>query len=174
MIFTDGHILFDTNEFEKGKSPAINIALSVTRIGRQTQSVLLQDINRQLSSFLTSKYEKSLQLSHFGSELTSEVKRDLEVGSSLYGFFSQNTGLVVPLVPALIFVGIIWLDIFQNESITKIFVYRDVFIKKYNNDDKLRQKFDTILDLKTFKQLLVKIMSQKDELLQLCKVTKIL
>ncbi|MFC1621848.1 F0F1 ATP synthase subunit alpha [Patescibacteria group bacterium] len=40
MAITDGHIFFDKDYFEEGRRPAINHFLSVTRVGRQTQSRL--------------------------------------------------------------------------------------------------------------------------------------
>ena len=169
ISITDGHILFDANEFAKGKRPAVNIALSVTRLGRQTQSLLLQDINRQLSSFLTVKYEKSLQLSHFGSELTNEVQRDLEVGGSLNAFFNQDIGLVVTLTPVLVFIGMIWLDMFTGSAATKIVVFRDILAKNYRDDKDVQIKLDKMVRVKTFKELLVQIIVQKEDLLKICK-----
>lgn len=172
ISITDGHILLDTNELSKGRRPAINVALSVTRLGRQTQSILFQDINRQLSSFLTSKYEKSVQLSHFGSELTDQVQRDLEVGNDLYGFFSQDIGVVVPIPVTLVFISMVWLDMFRGEFLTKIVVYRDILINSYKNDEKTRQLIDRLINAKDFKQILVNVISEKDQLLKICKAKK--
>ncbi len=172
ISITDGHILFDTSEFGKGRRPAINIALSVTRLGRQTQSLLLQDLNRQLSSFLTSKYEKSLQLSHFGSELTDEIQQDLEVGNDMYGFFNQGMGVIVPIQPALLFTAMVWLDMFKGESLTKIVVYRDIFVRSYINDEKVSQLVNKTVDINSFKQLLVSAIGEKERLLELCKAKR--
>jgi len=173
ISITDGHILFDPNEFVKGRRPAINIALSVTRLGRQTQNTLLQDINRQLSSFLTSKYEKSVQLSHFGSELTDDVKRNLEIGNDLYGYFNQNIDTIVPIGPSIVFLSMVWLDIFRGEDITKIMVFRDIFVKAYLKDDKVRQFVDKNTKVKDFKSLLVSIMGEKEFLVASCKIKRV-
>ena len=70
---TDGHIFFDSNVFAEGRRPAINIPLSVTRVGKQTQDHISKDINRELSSMFA-VYERVENLSHFGSEMTDSVK----------------------------------------------------------------------------------------------------
>jgi len=172
ISITDGHLLFDPIEFGKGRRPAINISLSVTRLGRQTQTILLQDISRQLSSFLTTKYEKSLQLSHFGSELTEEVQRDLEIGNRLYDFFNQDIGTVVLLNPSIVFLSMIWLNIFKKESRTKLLVYRSIFIKSYINNPNTATFIDSVTNAKSFKQVLIKVMGEKNKLIQICKAKK--
>ena len=53
MSMTDGHLYFDSDMFTKGQRPAINPFLSVTRVGRQTQTPVQRQINREVLNFLT-------------------------------------------------------------------------------------------------------------------------
>ena len=55
---TDGHIFFDIDLYNQGVRPAINYFLSVTRVGRQTQTAIRYKINRELTAIL-SLYEKT-------------------------------------------------------------------------------------------------------------------
>src|SRR4030065_1672896 len=48
MAITDGHIFFDIDEFRRGARPAINHALSVSRVGNQTKTGL----DRELASVI--------------------------------------------------------------------------------------------------------------------------
>src|SRR3989344_6195922 len=64
MSMTDGHIYFDNNLFTEGRRPAVNPFLSVTRVGRQTQTELERTISRELISFLTLR-EKIENFAHF-------------------------------------------------------------------------------------------------------------
>src|SRR5258708_6702594 len=57
MGITDGHIYLDSNIYYQGMRPAVNIPLSVTRVGRQTVDKLTRDVNKNLTSFLAN-YEK--------------------------------------------------------------------------------------------------------------------
>lgn len=89
MSMTDGHIYFDSDLFEKGRRPAINPFISVTRVGRQTQSDLRRTINRELTSFLT-LLERIENFAHFGAETSSTIKNTLSTGESVVAFFDQT------------------------------------------------------------------------------------
>ncbi|OQY68557.1 hypothetical protein B6D29_00690 [Microgenomates bacterium UTCPR1] len=96
MGITDGHIFFDRSIFAKGRRPAINLMLSVTRVGRQTQSKLLQEINNKITAFL-SDYESVKNLTHFGAELSPEVKDSIERGRRLERVLEQRYDEVIDL-----------------------------------------------------------------------------
>ncbi len=57
MGITDGHIYLDTNIYFQGQRPAVNIPLSVTRVGRQTLDKLSREVNKELTSLLV-EYNK--------------------------------------------------------------------------------------------------------------------
>ncbi|MCL5970228.1 MAG: F0F1 ATP synthase subunit alpha, partial [Patescibacteria group bacterium] len=88
MSMTDGHIFFDSDLFSKGRRPAINPFLSVTRVGHQAQSQLRREINRELISFLT-LFEKVQNYVHFGAELSESIKTTLSTGEQIMNLFDQ-------------------------------------------------------------------------------------
>ncbi len=90
MSMTDGHIFFDSNLFFKGIRPAVNIFLSVTRVGRQTQPQKMKEISSEVIKILKRK-ESLERFLKFGPEVTEEVKRILNTGDAIWNFFSQNT-----------------------------------------------------------------------------------
>src|SRR5947199_61283 len=96
MGITDGHLYLDSNIYYQGMRPAVNIPLSVTRVGRQTLDKLAREINKNLTAFL-SQYDKYQNLSHFGQELTDDVKKALKRDDTIYNFFNQPYQLTVPL-----------------------------------------------------------------------------
>jgi F-type H+-transporting ATPase subunit alpha len=106
---TDGHLLFDSQEFIKGHRPAVNSSLSVTRVGRQTQGPLHQDISQKLMAFM-SQYVRDVSFSHFGSELTEELKHTLQLGNTLYSFFNQQSETVIPLNVQIVVISLIWIQ----------------------------------------------------------------
>ena len=113
MSITDGHIFFDNNVFAQGRRPAINIPLSVTRVGKQTQSPLLKDINHEVTT-LFSEFEKVESLSHFGSDMTEHAKKIYDRGEKIYHFFNQSAGnILLPEIFLPIF-GLIWLDVLNT------------------------------------------------------------
>ncbi|MBP9691516.1 hypothetical protein KBD81_05565, partial [Candidatus Woesebacteria bacterium] len=106
MGMTDGHILFDVDIYNKGQRPAINIPLSVTRVGRQTQTELFRSINVEILSTL-SQYTKIQNIAHLGSELSSESKRALEIGQALSLMIQQEKDTIPRDVQVALF-GIVW------------------------------------------------------------------
>jgi len=115
MSITDGHIFFDNNIFNQGRRPAINIPLSVTRVGKQTQDKIGKDINRELNS-LFAIYDKSENLSHFGSEMTESVKSILGPGERVYHFFNQPPRLTLPREIYLTLFALVWTTIINDDD----------------------------------------------------------
>lgn len=120
MGITDGHIYLDTNIYYQGLRPAVNIPLSVTRVGRQTLDKLSREVNKTLTAFLTN-YDRMLNLSHFGQELTDDVKRDLRLGEMVYRFFNQPYQVTVPSSVQLIILSLILQNLIEsNELLDKL------------------------------------------------------
>ena len=72
MGSTDGHLLFSSSLRSEGYYPAIMIDHSVTRLGRQTQIVLLQELAGRLS-LLLSEYRQLSTYTRFASEIQKEA-----------------------------------------------------------------------------------------------------
>lgn len=120
MGITDGHIYLDANIYYQGMRPAVNIPLSVTRVGRQTLDTLSREFNKELTAFLTN-YNKVLAVSHFGQELTDDVKRSLRLGELINAFFNQPYQQTIPRVVQLIITTLILQDcILNKEDLEKI------------------------------------------------------
>lgn len=116
MSITDGHVFFDKELFSQGRRPAVNYFLSVTRVGRQTQSKIRWGINRELSTLLT-LLEKTQQFVHFGAEISEGVRTTLETGNRILSFFTQPMGYVVAAnVQSMLFV-LIWLGMVKSEAV---------------------------------------------------------
>ena len=113
MSMTDGHIYFDVDMFGKGRRPAINPFLSVSRVGRQTQTSLRLSLHRELISFLT-LHAKLENFSHFSAEAGSGIKRTLEVAERIYTFFTQNASDVKTLDLQLVIFGLLWTDFWKE------------------------------------------------------------
>ena len=101
MSMTDGHIYFDSGLFFAGRRPAIDPFLSVTRVGRQTQSPLQKDISSRLLTML-SDYEKTIRFVKFGTELGENSRAVLDMGEKIWQFFDQPINEIVPRPLAMV------------------------------------------------------------------------
>lgn len=162
MSMTDGHLYFDSDLFAKGRRPAINPFLSVTRVGRQTQSTLKRDINREILSFLTIS-EKMQNFSHFGAELTESSKVTLAVGEKVIKFLDQGPSTTMPINLQILLFSMLWDNILQNRNIEPIGTDASKMIETYKTKSNVNKAIDqTITEAKSFNDML-KIMREKGE-----------
>ena len=143
--------------------PAVNIPLSVTRVGRQTLDKLTREINKDLTAFL-SQNDKLQNISHFGQELTEDVKKNLKLGELIQKFFNQPYQESVPRIVQLIVISLI----LQN-LIAKVEELEDVkrgLITAYYDRGRQKILYDVTAtnDLKEFNK---KVMDSKDSLLSM-------
>ncbi|GIK83390.1 MAG: hypothetical protein BroJett025_00120 [Patescibacteria group bacterium] len=167
ISITDGHLLFEPRLFNQGFRPAINTSLSVTRVGKQTQSPLQRDINLRITSFLTS-YQKTRNLTHLGSEISEQSQKILQKGEFLTDFFSQSNG--IPLNIQIILLAMIWLDWFERSHKNVITTCKFELNKNYGKKD-VQVTLDQIIEnSKSLKDLLATVEKNKPFLLGLCQV----
>lgn len=169
MSMTDGHIFFDGNVYFEGRRPAVNIPLSVTRVGRQAQSSLLRSINREISAFLT-LFERVQNLSHFGAEVSSSVQTTILTGETIYKYFNQHYNLLIPPPVQVILFALLWLSFLHVDEET-LEETKKQMIESYNNSLQ-RELFDEAMKKETFNELLSFVASHKEEFLVLCKTKK--
>lgn len=163
MGITDGHIYLDSNIYYQGMRPAVNIPLSVTRVGRQAMDKLSREVNKNLTAFLTN-YDKLQTLSHFGQELTDDVKRDLRLGDMIYKLFNQSYQVTVPFVVQLILLSLILQNCIENkEHLEKVKNgLIEAFIFPHYGGQRLFFDIKNTSDIKTFNE---NVLKHKDKLL---------
>lgn len=169
MSMTDGHLYFDSDLFAKGRRPAINPFLSVTRVGRQTQSALKRDINREILSFLTIS-EKMQNFSHFGAELTEASKVTLAVGEKVIKFLDQGPSVTMPINLQILLFSLLWDNILQNRNIEPIGGDMNKIIEIYKTKADVNKAIDqTITNAKTFNDMLGTMKEKGQQLLSSLK-----
>ncbi len=134
MSMTDGHIFYDSDLYFRGRRPSINTFLSVTRVGRQTQTALQVDANRLLTELLTN-YEKTQGFQKFGAELGENSRQILAVGEKILAFFDQPIKVVVPENLQLVLLGLLISGMWQGKKINE-------WVEKYISDNDLRKIVD--------------------------------
>lgn len=93
MSITDGHVFFDIDKFQRGVRPAINVFLSVTRVGRQTRGTLFHKVSGEIYAVLK-KVEAAKVFTKFGPEQTEEVKNTLIRGENMDKLLTQTRGRI--------------------------------------------------------------------------------
>ena len=168
---TDGHILFDNIEFSKGRRPAVNIFLTVTRVGRQTQSHLQRQVSERLVAFLN-EYSKLQRFLQFSAELSDEIRKSLRIGKVLYEFFNQKTKETVDERVQLVVAVMIWNGLFLDEMDERINQYRDILSDLALENKKFSEMLDEIVSLGDIDKLIKELTNRKVEIIEACKTRK--
>jgi F-type H+-transporting ATPase subunit alpha len=89
MSITDGQWILDMETFRKGVRPAINLGLSVTRVGGAAHTPRQKAIAVQALKVLAD-YRQAQEFARFGSELAIETRKALETGKRIMEVLTQS------------------------------------------------------------------------------------
>jgi F-type H+-transporting ATPase subunit alpha len=88
ISITDGQVYLETELFNRGIRPAINVGLSVSRVGSAAQSSTMKNIAGKLKLTLA-QYREMAAFAKFGSDLDESTQRLLNQGSKLTELLKQ-------------------------------------------------------------------------------------
>jgi F-type H+-transporting ATPase subunit alpha len=89
ISITDGQIFLESDLFYSGVRPAINVGISVSRVGGNAQTKAMKKVAGKLRLDL-SQYRELEAFAQFGSELDPETQRTLSRGERLVEALNQN------------------------------------------------------------------------------------
>jgi F-type H+-transporting ATPase subunit alpha len=106
ISITDGQIYMETGLFNAGVRPAINVGLSVSRVGGDAQITPIKRVAGQLKSELA-QYRELAAFAQFASDLDKATRDQLERGQRLTELLKQDQyePVEVGIQVALIFAG---------------------------------------------------------------------
>ena len=88
ISITDGQIFLETDLFHQGVRPAVNVGLSVSRVGSAAQSKAMKQVAGSIKGDL-SQYRETAAFAQFGSDLDAVTRRLLNRGARLTELFKQ-------------------------------------------------------------------------------------
>jgi len=89
ISITDGQIFLESDLFYSGVRPAINVGISVSRVGGNAQTKAMKKVAGKLRLEL-SQYRELEAFAQFGSELDADTQRTLARGERLVEALNQN------------------------------------------------------------------------------------
>ena len=96
ISITDGQIFLETDLFHSGIRPAVNVGLSVSRVGGKAQTKAMKTVSGTLRVDM-SQYREMEAFSQFSSDLDEATKSVLEYGRSLVDLLKQPLYNPMPL-----------------------------------------------------------------------------
>ena len=89
ISITDGQIFLESALFNAGNRPAVNVGLSVSRVGGAAQTKAMKKANANLRIELA-QYKDMESFAQFSSDLDAETRRQLEHGKALMEMLKQS------------------------------------------------------------------------------------
>ena len=107
ISITDGQIFLETELFNQGIRPAVNVGLSVSRVGSAAQTKAMKKIAGSIKLELA-QYREMAAFAQFGSDLDASTQKLLNRGSKLTELLKQNqyTPMTIAEQVVSIFAGV--------------------------------------------------------------------
>ncbi len=125
ISITDGQIFLEADLFNSGQRPAVNVGISVSRVGGNAQIKAMKEVSGQLRLKLAA-YRELAAFAQFGSDLDASTKRELDHGQRLFELLKQPQYQPVPIEKQVLS---IWTATFPAPGKAKNDEFRDG--KKY-------------------------------------------
>jgi proton translocating ATP synthase F1 alpha subunit len=107
ISITDGQIFLDSTLFNKGQRPAVDVGLSVSRVGSAAQVKAMKQISGGMKLDLA-QFREVEAFAQFGSDLDAATQQQLNRGSRLTEMLKQDVNNPLPMEEqvAVIFAGV--------------------------------------------------------------------
>ena len=94
ISITDGQIFLESTLFNSGIRPAINVGISVSRVGGNAQIKAMKKVSGSLK-LLYSQYRELQSFAQFGSDLDADTKARLSLGERIVAVLKQTNNAPV-------------------------------------------------------------------------------
>ena len=139
ISITDGQIFLETELFNQGIRPAVNVGLSVSRVGSAAQTKAMKKVAGSIKLELA-QYREMAAFAQFGSDLDASTQQLLNRGAKLTELLKQNrySPMTVAEQVISVFTGV--KGFLDDVELTKI--------KKFENDiiEKIKSEKPEIVD----------------------------
>jgi len=152
ISITDGQIFLETELFNQGIRPAVNVGLSVSRVGSAAQTKAMKKVAGSIKLELA-QYREMAAFAQFGSDLDASTQKLLNRGSKLTELLKQDQYSPMPVAQQVIavFAGVRGflddVELINIKSIEKK-IYEEVkssspdIIDSINNTGKLEEEIE--------------------------------
>ena len=89
ISITDGQIFLESDLFNDGQRPAVNVGLSVSRVGSAAQTKLMKQVSSSLRMRLA-QYRELAGFAQFGSDVDAATRKVLDDGARMMGALRQK------------------------------------------------------------------------------------
>ncbi len=136
ISITDGQIFLQTSLFNKGMRPAIDVGLSVSRVGSAAQTKAMKKVSSKIKLELA-QFRELEAFMQFSSDLDEDTKKQIDTGRRMTEVLKQKRGMPLPFAmeAAVIFAATNgYLDSFAPEEASAAEERLQVFLLREGTD----------------------------------------
>lgn len=153
MSMTDGHLLFRLELRNQGQRPAIDVSLSVSRVGRQTQDRIQNSLSEVLRQLMSQALEVET-VSRFGTELPYQTQLILRRKQLLDEMLKQDPLTSIPKSIQSILLSLVFTSFLAEKDKHFIDKYKNTLIDAFLNNPEFSKVTQMIPNLQNDLELI--------------------
>lgn len=167
MSITDGHLMFRSSFYNQGQRPAIDIAQSVSRVGKQTQKRLQNKLADTLRQILSRAGQLEI-LSIFATELSYETQLILRQKELIMELLKQDPFFYLSKELQTVLLALVLTDFLKNKEVEFVKQNKGKIIKILSTDKELSNFTGKVFKMESEEELLGKLKTFVAKLEALC------
>src|SRR3989344_5566919 len=167
MSMTVGHLLFKAALRSQGQTPAIDLSLSVSRVGRQTQNQMTNLLSTRVRQVLSAAADLET-ISRFSSELPPETQLILKRRDLIMEILKQDPLTAIPKQIQAILLALPFTTFLQNKNRSFVEKYKVIISEAFLKHPQLIPITKSITKLKTDEELIKLLEAAGAVLAKLC------
>ena len=132
ISITDGQIFLESNLFYKGQRPAVNVGLSVSRVGSSAQIKPMKNVAGKMK-LEHAQFRELEAFAQFSSDLDSDTKKRIERGKRVNEILKQLQYRPLNVAEQIVSIYALNNGFFDDIEINKIFQIENKLIQFMNN-----------------------------------------
>ena len=128
ISITDGQIYLESELFFEGQRPAVNVGLSVSRVGGAAQASVMKQASGTVRIDLA-QYREMEVFTQFSSELDDSTKRQLAHGRALMELLKQPLGHALSMPEQVVLLQAANRRLFENLTVKELAACKYEFLK---------------------------------------------
>lgn len=127
MGMTDGHLKFDSRLYRQGLRPALDVELSVSRVGHQTQMLSQKALADKVKAVLA-EGKKLESYSRLGSDLSEVTQKTLKQNKQILAILKQDSSVKIPILVQMILLGLTFTPFLAQKDQNFVSVYKETIL----------------------------------------------
>jgi F-type H+-transporting ATPase subunit alpha len=128
ISITDGQIYLETDLFNAGIRPALNVGISVSRVGGAAQTKAMKQVTGKLKTNMAQYYEKAA-FAQFGSELDKATREQLERGRRITEVLKQPQYVPMPVEQQVMVIYAVTNGFLDHVPVAEVRTWESNFIR---------------------------------------------